>query len=135
VFGGRELTHDFRASPDALWHALTVSLPQLTQQATWYEHDHRVEWVVSSTGWSWTQVMHASVEPTKDGFARLRFAGKSPYRAAIGDKRRRQQKFETLVAAITDALAHPLTLNTEEHGDDEFRWWNGHEWTADPPPA
>jgi hypothetical protein len=129
------LTHDFRDSPSALWHALAAALPCVTQQATWYERDHRVEWVVSLTGWSWTQVMHASVEPTDNGSARLRFSGKSPYRAAIGDKRRRQQMFDKLVEAITDALAHPLTMHVEDHTDDEFRWWNGQEWSVEPPPA
>jgi hypothetical protein len=135
VFGGRDLTHGFHVSPDALWDALTVSLPVLTQKATWYDHDHRVEWVVSLTGWSWTQVMHASVEPATSGGALLRFAGRSPYRAALGDKRRRRKMFDTLVAAITDALAHPMTVRTEAHSRDESRWWNGHEWTVDPPPA
>ena len=135
MFGHRELTHDFRDSPDALWHALAASLPCLTDHATWYERGRRVEWVVPLTGFSWTQVLHASVEPTADGFARLRFSGKSPYRSAIGDKRRRQAKFDTLVAAITDALAHPLTMHVEDHTDDEVRWWNGREWTVDPPPA
>jgi len=135
VFGRHEFTHDFRVSPDALWHALVASLSCLTQKATWYERDRRVEWVVSLTGWSWTQVMHACVEPTADGFARLRFSGKASYRAAIGDTRRRQQKFDTLVAAMDDALAHPLTMHVEDHGDDAVRWWNGQEWTVDPPPA
>lgn len=132
--GRRKLAQTFRVSPDALWQALPVSLPCVTQQATWYEGARRVEWVVDSTGISWAQVMSAVVEAATDGTAVLRFTGKSPYRPAIGDSGRRRRVFETLVTAISDALDHPLTFRPELHDHDEFRWWNGSEWTVDPPP-
>lgn len=133
VFGHRPLSHTFAVTPDALWHALTAALPLVTQQATWYERAHRVEWVVDATGSSWTQLQNATVEPTPQG-AVLTFSGKSPYRSAIGDSGRRERAFETLVAAITEAFAHPLTMHVEDHDSDEFRYWNGQEWTVEPPP-
>jgi len=129
------MTETFRVSPEVLWQALPASLPSVTQQATWYESSHKVEWTVELTGWTWTQVMTVTVEPEPGGFAKLTFTGKSPYRSAIGDKGRRKHVFDTLVAALNEALAHPLTTPVEQHTLDEFRWWNGQQWTYEPPPT
>ena len=129
------MTKAFPVPPDQLWQALTASLPVLTHQATWYEHDRRVEWVVDSTGFSWTQNMTASVDEAANGLAVLSFSGRSPYRSALGDSGRRERAFRALTDRVAETLAHPLTMTVEHHADDEFRWWNGHEWTVDPPPA
>lgn len=135
MFGRRrQLAQTFRVSPDALWRAMPASLPSVTQQATWYEQARRVEWSIDTTGWAYPQNLSAWVEPAADGTSVLKFTGATRYRASIGDQGRRRHAFETLVAALTEAVDHPLTTPVEQHTDDEFRWWNGHEWTFDPPP-
>lgn len=130
---GRQFEETLRVSPEVLWQALPAALPSVTQQATWYESARKVEWSIDSTGVSWTQVMTVTVEPQPGGFAKLTLSGRSTYRAAIGDKRRRKRLFDTLVAALNDALAHPLTTPVEQHERDEYRWWNGQQWTYEPP--
>jgi hypothetical protein len=114
---------------------MPASLPSVTHQATWYESSHKVEWSVDTTGWAWAQVMTATVEPQPEGFSKLTLSGRSTYRASIGDKGRRQRLFDTLVTALDNALAHPLTTPVEQHDRDEFRWWTGTAWTFEPPPT
>lgn len=127
------MTHAFAASPDALWRALAMALPAVTDKAAFYEQARRVEWSVDATGRSWTQELRAAVEPTASGTSVLRFSGRSRVRYSFGDRRRRRDMFERLVAAITDALEHPLTWADEPHTGDEYRWWDGTKWTFEPP--
>lgn len=116
-----------------MWRALAAALPRVAQQATWYGHDRRVEWVVDATGLSWSQVLTASVTDAPSSGSVVTLSGTSPVRPSFGDRRRRKRLFGTLTAAIDDALAHPMTSTVEPIENDEFRWWNGRAWTVDAP--
>ncbi len=123
----------FDAPPPLVWRALCAALPVVATQGAFYEHDRRVEWTVALTGWSWTQSWSAQVDDGPGSSTTLRVANWTNYRAAIGDGGRRKKAFETLCTAVRERLDHPMTLPDDTLSSDAYRYWNGREWTPEPP--
>jgi hypothetical protein len=130
----QRLTHAFPVGADALWRALRVSLPRVTTHASFWEQAHRVEWSTDGTNDSWGQRFNSAVEAGGDGSSLLTLSGKSLAWKSFGDRRRRADVFRTLVDAVSETLSRP-ELTDDLPTEDRVRYWNGAEWSAEPPPA
>ena len=129
----RRLTHEFEVGEDALWRALRMSLPRVTAQASFWESAHRVEWSSQATPLAWGQDFNASVQANEAGRSVLTVTGKSQVRYSLGDRGRRAAMFETLVDGVSMALAGPATVDDDLATEDRVRYWNGSQWTVEPP--
>jgi hypothetical protein len=118
----RDLMHFFAAGADDLWAGLCAALPAVTQQATFWPPERRVQWVTEVSGWSWTQVFSATVESPSDGSASLRMRLVRRTLPALGDRRRRRHIFAILVDAIDDALTGALPAPP---ATERVLRWNG----------
>ena len=108
-----------------------MSLPYVTEQATFWESAHRVQWSSAGGPWSWGQVFEATVEGAGDGTSVLSMTGHTKARVSLRDRSERAEAFQTLVAAMTAALADPHADTADKPTEDRVRRWNGREWTID----
>jgi hypothetical protein len=131
----QQLTQAFPVREDALWRALRVSLPQVTTQATFWESAHSVEWSSDATPFSWGQVFKSWVEAGPGGSSILILSGKSPIRPSLGDRRRRAAVFRALVESVSEVISGPEAATAAPPTEDRVRYWNGAEWTVEPPPS
>jgi predicted aminopeptidase len=106
----------------------------VTTQATFWEHAHRVQWSSDATSFSWSQDFTSSVEEVQDR-SLLTPSSKSPARASFDDRRRRAAIFRTLVDAVSETLSEADAVTDDPPTDDRLRYWNGVEWTVEPPPS
>ena len=67
LFRRRPPSQEFAVSAEALWGALKAALPSVTNQATFYEDEHKVEWTLDLSGFDWPERMNARVEASPDG--------------------------------------------------------------------
>jgi hypothetical protein len=131
----QRFTQAFPVGEDALWRALRASLPRVTTQATFWEQARRVHWSTNATAFSWGQSFDSSVEAAGDGSSVLTLTGKSPVRPSFGDRGRREAIFQSLVDGVSETLSRPAAGGGEVPTEDRVRYWNGVEWTVEPPPA
>jgi hypothetical protein len=127
------LTHEFEVGEDALWRALRASLPRVTAQASFWESAHRVEWSSQDTPLAWGQNFDASVQAGEAGRSVLTMSGKSQVRYSLGDRGRRAAMFETLVDGVSMALSGPVVVAADLPTEDRVMYWNGSQWTVEPP--
>jgi hypothetical protein len=131
----QRLTHAFPVGEDALWRALRTSLPRVTSQATFWEHARRIQWSSDATAFSWGQLFDSSVEGAQDGSSLLRLSSQSHVRFSFGDRGRRAAIFKTLVDAVSETLSRAAAVTDDLPTEDRVRYWNGVEWTVEPPPG
>ena len=137
LFRRRPPRRDYGVSVEALWGALKAALPRVTNQATFYEEAHRVEWTMDRTAFDWPERMSARVEASRDGGAVLTVEGKSA--DGIGAKSiagpgRRRKAAAALLAAVSAAVDQSGGATSPPADDDGYRYWDGREWTREPPP-
>jgi len=118
---------------------LKAALPSITNQATFYEDAHRVEWTMDSSGFDWPERMSARVEAAPDGGAAVTVEGKSTYGGgtkSIAGPGRRRKAAAALLAAVSAAVSRSggAAIKRPPSDDDGYRYWNGREWTREPPP-
>jgi hypothetical protein len=128
----RRFEREYPVGPEELWAALTASLPCVTVGASFYETARRVEWTIDTSRTRWAQQMTASAEASPNGSA-LRMTGKTEVRSSLFGRAARGRAFSTLSAAVSEYLARPPTKKPAGRTGDVFRWWNGSEWSYDPP--
>jgi hypothetical protein len=134
LFRRRPPRQKHAVSVAALWAALKAALPSVTSQATFYEEAHRVEWTMDQSGFDWPERMSARVEASGDGGAVVTVQGKSAYGTgakSIAGPGRRRKAAAALLAAVSAAVSQSTRPPTD---DDGYRYWNGREWTREPPP-
>jgi hypothetical protein len=124
---------EFLVGADELWEALTASLPIVTVGASFYEAARRVEWTMDTSGVRWAQAMSASAEASPNGSV-LRVTGKTRVRSSLFGPGARGKAFRTLSGAVSAYLASPPAKKSVVRSGDVYRWWNGSEWSYDPPP-
>jgi hypothetical protein len=138
LFQRRPPSQEHAVSVEALWGAVKVALPSVTSQATFYEDTHRVEWTMDATGFDWPERMSARVEASRDGGAVVTVEGKSAYgggsQSILGPGRRKKVA-AALLAAVSAAVSQSGGAARPVADDDGYRYWNGREWTREPPPA
>ena len=138
LFRRRPPSQEFAVSAEALWGALKTALPSVTNQATFYEDEHRVEWTLDLSAFDWPERMSARVEASPDGGAVVTVEGKSAYGAgakSVAGPGRRRKAAAALLAAISAAVSRSGGAATRPPTDDDgYRYWNGREWTREPPP-
>jgi hypothetical protein len=137
LFRRRPPEQEFAVSAEALWGALKAALPSVTNQATFYEDEHRVEWTLDLSGFDWPERMSARVEASPDGGAVVTVEGKSAYGGAksVAGPGRRRKAAAALLAAISAAVSPSGGAATRPPTDDDgYRYWTGREWTREPPP-
>jgi len=114
--------------------ALIASLPRVTTQAAFYVEARRVEWTIDVSGFTWAQAMSAAVEAGPGAGSVLSLSGRSTaWRSLLGPSRR-AKAYTALVEGVTAYLARPPAARIAMPTRDEFRWWNGSEWSYEPPP-
>jgi hypothetical protein len=129
---------EYAVSAGALWGALKAGLPSVTSQATFYEEAHRVEWTMDLSAFDWPERMSARVEASRDGGAVVTVEGKSAYgtgaKSIVGPGRRRKAA-AVLLAAVSAVVSQSGGAAARPPADDDgYRYWNGREWTLEPPP-
>jgi hypothetical protein len=129
---------EYAVSVEALWGALKAALPSVTGQATFYEEAYRVEWTMDRSAFDWPERMSARVEASRDGGAVVTVEGKSAYgtggKSVMGPSRRRKAAAD-LLAAVSASVSRSSGAATRPPTDDDgYRYWNGREWTREPPP-
>jgi hypothetical protein len=140
LFRRRPPRQEYAVPVEALWGALKAALPSVTNQATFYEESHRVEWTMDRSAFDWPERMSARVEASRDGGATVTVEGKSAYGAGAGAKSiagpgRRRKTAAALLAAVSAAVSPSGGAATRPPADDDgYRYWNGREWTREPPP-
>ena len=137
LFRRRPPRQEYAVSAEALWGALKAGLPSVTDQATFYEESHRVEWTMDLSAFDWPQRMSARVEASRDGGAAVTVEGNSAYgtgaKSIVGPGRRRKAA-AALLAAVSAVVSQSGGAARPPADDDGFRYWNGREWTLEPPP-
>jgi hypothetical protein len=137
VFRRRPPRLECAVSVEALWGALKAGLPSVTSQATFYEDAQRVEWTTDLSAFDWPERMSARVEALPDGGAVVIVEGKSAYGAgakSIAGPGRRRKAAAALLAAVSAVLSQSGGAARPPVDDDGYRYWNGREWTLEPPP-
>ena len=138
LFRRRPPRQEYAVSVEGLWAALKAALPSVTNQATFYEEAHRVEWTLDLSAFDWPERMSARVEASRDGGAVVTVEGKSAYGTgakSIAGPGRRRKAAAALLAAVSAAVSRPGAAATRPPADDDgHRYWNGREWTREPPP-
>ena len=138
LFRRRPPRQEYAVSAEALWGALKAGLPSVTSQATFYEESHRVEWTMDVSAFDWPERMSARVEASRDGCAVVTVDGKSAY--GIGAKSivgpgRRKKAAAALLAAVSAVISQSGGATARPPADDDgYRYWNGRQWTLQPPP-
>ena len=139
LFKRRPPQRDYAVSAGALWGALKVGLPAVTATATFYEDAHRVTWTMGQTGFDWAELMSARVEASRDG-AVVTVQGKSAQGFGAGGQPsiigpgRRRKAAAALLAAVSDVVSRFGEEAAKAPATDGHRYWNGREWTLEPPP-
>ncbi len=140
LFKHRPPQQEYAVSVEALWGALKVGLPRVTMTATFYEDAHRVKWTMDKTGFDWAELMSARVEASRNGGAVVTVEGKSAQGfgpgtgpSMIGPGRRRKAA-AALLAAVSDVVSRFGEEVAKVPSTDGYRYWNGREWTLEPPP-
>ena len=131
----RRLTQTFHVTVDALWRALRLALPRVTNQASFWESDHRIQWSSDSTNFSWGLVFTAAVEPGPGDASVLSVTGKTKAWVSFSDRGQRNAVFDKLVDGVTDVVGRPELMAYEVPTEDRVRYWNGAEWSIEPPPS
>jgi len=109
-------------------------LPGVTKQVAFYEDAHRVEWTIDTTGFTWAQSMSASAEAAAGGGSVLSIAGKTAAWPSLLASGKRKRAFRALSDSVAACLAQPPAQKLAPRTDgDRYRYWNGTEWSADPP--
>jgi hypothetical protein len=138
LFRRRPPRQEYAVSAEALWGALKAALPSVTNQATFYEDAHRVEWTMDLSAFDWPERMSARVEASRDDGAVVTVEGKSAYGTgakSIAGPGRRRKAAAALLAAVSAAVSQSGGAATRPPADDDgYRYWNGREWTREPPP-
>jgi hypothetical protein len=138
LFRRRTPRQEYAVSVEALWGALKGGLPSVTSQATFYEEARRVEWIMDRSAFDWPERMSARVEASRDGGAVVTVEGKSAYGTgakSIAGPGRRRKAAAALLAAVSAAASRSGGAATRPPADDDgYRYWNGREWTREPPP-
>src|SRR5580693_8098611 len=138
LFRRRPRRQEYAVSAEALWGALKAGLPSVTDQATFYEESHRVEWIMDLSAFDWPQRMSARVEASRDGGAVVTVEGKSAYGTgakSIAGPGRRRKAAAALLAAVSSVVSQSGGAAARPPTDDDgFRYWTGREWTPEPPP-
>jgi hypothetical protein len=133
----RPAQQEYAVSAEVLWGALKVGLPSVTSQATFYEQEHRVEWTMDVSAFDWPERMSARVEASGEGGAVVTVEGKSAYgvgaKSVVGPGRRRKAA-AALLAAVSGVVSQSGGAARLPADDDGYRYWNGREWTLEPPP-
>ena len=110
----------------------------MTSQATFDEESHRVEWTMDLSALDWPERMSARVEASRDGGAALTVEGNSAYgigAKSIAGPGRRRKATAALLAAVSAVVSQPGGAAARPPADDDgYRYWNGREWTLEPPP-
>ena len=138
LFRRRPLRQEYTVSAGALWGALKAGLPSVTSQAAFDEESRRAEWTMDLSAFDWPQRMSARVEACRDGGAAVTVEGSSAYGAGaksiLGPGRRRKAA-AALLAAVSAVLSQSGGAAPGPPADDDgHRYWNGREWTPEPPP-
>lgn len=131
----RHLSQDFAVDEAQVWRAVRVALSRVTNQASFWEQERRIEWSEDWSASSWGQVFDVSVSAAGPGSSILSMSHRSTVRLSLADRGRAKAVFERLVEGVRSALAEPATLPVELPSDDRVRYWNGEGWTDDPPPV
>ena len=138
LFRRRPPRQEYSVSVEALWAALKAGLPSVTSQATFDEESHRVEWTMDRSAFDWPERMSARVEAAPDGGAAVTVEGKSAYGTgakSVAGPGRRRKAAAALLAEVSAAVSRSGGAATRPPADDDgYRYWNGREWTREPPP-
>jgi hypothetical protein len=137
LFRRRPPRQEYAVSVEALWGAVKAALPSVTSQATFYEDAHRVEWTMDRSAFDWPERMSAHVEAARDGGAVVTVGGKSAYGTgakSVAGPGRRRKAAAALLAAVSAAVSRSGGATRSPADDDGYRYWNGREWTREPPP-
>jgi hypothetical protein len=108
----------------------------VTNQATFYEEAHRVEWTLDLSAFDWPERMSARVEASPDGGAVVTVEGKSAYgfgAKSVAGPGRRRKAAAALLAGVSAAVSRSGGATGPPADDDGYRYWNGREWTREPP--
>jgi len=138
LFRRRPPRQEYAVSAEVLWGALKAGLPSVTSQATFYEQAHRVEWTMDLSAFDWPERMSARVEASRDGGAVVTVEGKSASGSgvkSIAGPGRRRKAAAALLGAVSAVLSQPGGAARPPADDDGYRYWNGRQWTREPPPA
>jgi hypothetical protein len=125
----QQLEHTFAAPADAVWKAVKRALPAVAHRATFWEHEHRVEWSTDLAPTDWGQKMAVSVQAVDAQSCVVTFEGQTlGWPPTLLDPRHRKQTFGALVDDVTRAL-HDLGAGAGPATDEDgVRWWNGVAW-------
>ena len=138
LFRRRPPRQEYAVSAEVLWGALKAGLPTVTSQATFYEESHRVEWTMDLSAFDWPERMSARVEASRDGCAVVTVEGKSAYgtgaKSIVGPGRRKKAA-AALLAAVSAVISQSGGATARPPADDDgYRYWDGRQWTLQPPP-
>jgi hypothetical protein len=96
------------------------------------------QWTMDRSAFDWPERMSARVEASRDRVAVVTVEGKSAYGAgakSIAGPGRRKKTAAALLAEVSAAVSPSGGAATRPPADDDgYRYWNGREWTREPPP-